>query len=290
VAAALPITEESTPTIDELTLVEKIPLGEVKGRIDHLAIDLTRNRLFVAELGNDSVALVDLAAGTLMKRLTGLKEPQGVAFAADRLFVANGGNGVVEMRQGDDLTRVGEIALGDDADNIRLDQDGRIADIPLAAHPESFQIEPGGDRIFVNEPRALRTAVIDRPSGKEIARWGAPRAFGNYAMALDAPNHRLFVVYRMPALVAAFDTRSGEMVSKAATCRDANDASYDAARSRLYVICGEGAIAVLDADAPRAISATALSPSCCRSILSASASRPSPWARWPGWRCSARRS
>jgi hypothetical protein len=87
------------------------------------------------------------------------------------------------------------------------------------------------------------------PSGKEIAQWGAPRAFGNFVMALDAAGHRLFVVYRMPALVAAFDTRNGEMVGEIATCRDADDAFYDAARSRLYVICGEGAIAVLDADA-----------------------------------------
>lgn len=38
-----------------LTVETKIPLGAVKGRIDHLAVDLARKRLLVAELCNDTV-------------------------------------------------------------------------------------------------------------------------------------------------------------------------------------------------------------------------------------------
>jgi hypothetical protein len=52
-----------------LVLEQKIPLGEVSGRIDHLAIDLARERLFVAELGNNSLGVVDLAAGKLLRRI-----------------------------------------------------------------------------------------------------------------------------------------------------------------------------------------------------------------------------
>ena len=61
-----------------LVLERKIPLGEVRGRIDHLAIDLDRDRLFVAELGNNSLGVVDLAAGKLLRRIGELDEPQGV--------------------------------------------------------------------------------------------------------------------------------------------------------------------------------------------------------------------
>ena len=43
-----------------LTVENKILLGKVAGRIDHLAVDLDRKRLFVAELGNNSVGVVDL--------------------------------------------------------------------------------------------------------------------------------------------------------------------------------------------------------------------------------------
>ena len=60
-----------------LHLEAKIPLGAVSGRIDHLAIDLKRQRLFVAELGNDSIGVVDLAANCVQSTLLGLKEPAG---------------------------------------------------------------------------------------------------------------------------------------------------------------------------------------------------------------------
>jgi len=263
-----PIGSAPSQPTDELALEAKIPLGAVKGRIDHMAVDVPSGRLFISELGNDSVAVVDFHAHKLVDRIGGLKEPQGLAYAAkvDHLFIANGGNGVVAIHRGRDLARVDEIALGEDADNIRLDGSdrvivgyghgalavleestgSRIATIPLAAHPEAFLLEPDGDRIFVNEPRALRTAVIDRSSGKEIARWNTLAA-GNFPMALDATGRRLFVVYRMPAAIAAFDTRNGDVLSQRPTCADADDVFYDTVRDRVYVICGEGAIAVIDA-------------------------------------------
>jgi hypothetical protein len=268
-ATALGLGETPGATVAELTLAETIPLGEAKGRLDHIAIDLPRERLFVAELANNSLAVIDLTAGKPPQRIKGLSEPQGVAYApeTDHLFIANGGTGVVQMRKGDDLALIREIALGEDADNIRLDGPDRvivgygggglavldaasgekITDIPLAAHPEAFLPEPGGDRILVNEPRALRTAVIARASGQETARWGAPGAAANFPMALDVKGRRLIVVYRMPAQIAAFDTSNGALLSQLATCRDADDVFHDAARDRVYVICGEGAVAVLDA-------------------------------------------
>ena len=68
------------------------------GRIDHLAIDIKRNRLFVAELGNNSIGVIDLATQKVVKRITGLHEPQGIAYEprADRVYIANAGDGVVK--------------------------------------------------------------------------------------------------------------------------------------------------------------------------------------------------
>ena len=73
-----------------LQLEAKILLGNVRGRIDHMAVDLKRQRLFVAELGNDSVGVVDLATHSLVRTITGLNEPQGVGYesSADILFCA----------------------------------------------------------------------------------------------------------------------------------------------------------------------------------------------------------
>ena len=106
-----------------LILEAKIPLGAVSGRIDHLGIDVKRQRLLVAELGNNSLGVVDLAAGKVLRRIPGLSEPQGVAYApsSDSVFVANAGDGSVHVLRGEDLTPIGRIELGDDADNVRVD-------------------------------------------------------------------------------------------------------------------------------------------------------------------------
>src|SRR6266478_7791462 len=173
-----------------LQLETKIPLGEVRGRIDHMAVDLKRQRLFVAELGNDSLGVIDLANQKLIRTITGLKEPQGVGYepSTDTLYVANAGDGSVRLFEGSDYNSTGRIELGNDADNIRVDAAAKrvfvgygsgalavidpstrskVGDISLEAHPEAFQIDPDTSQIFVNVPDAGSIAVVDRVSGKQ---------------------------------------------------------------------------------------------------------------------------
>src|ERR1700724_4407790 len=97
-----------------LQLEAKIALGNVRGRIDHMAVDLKRQRLFVAELGNDSVGIVDLPKRKLISRIPGLKEPQGVGYEplTDMLYVANAGDGSVRLFEGSDYKTTGQIELG----------------------------------------------------------------------------------------------------------------------------------------------------------------------------------
>ena len=120
--AADPASAQSTNT-GQLQLETKIPLGDVRGRIDHMAVDLKRQRLFVAELGNDSVGIVDLSNRKVISRIPGLKEPQGVGYepTTDMLYVANAGDGSVRLFEGGDYKATGQIELGSDVDNIRID-------------------------------------------------------------------------------------------------------------------------------------------------------------------------
>jgi DNA-binding beta-propeller fold protein YncE len=275
-ALILPLDAAPAATIPQLVLEESIPLGDVKGRIDHMTFDPGHKRLFIAELGNNTISVADLQNRRVEARLAGFDEPQGLGFVreTDTLFIANGGNGLVEMRRGSDFSLIKQIALGSDADNIRADERGRTViagygdgglavldaatgektrDIRLAAHPESFQIDALSQRIFVNEPKAFRITVIGYQTGKEIARWGASGAASNFAMTLDVEGQRLFAVYRLPALLTVFDTATGELIDKQATCGDADDAFYDANRKRVYVICGDGSIAVVAAAAKRLV-------------------------------------
>ena len=70
-------------------------------------------------------------------------------------------------------------------------------------------------------------------------------------MALDEPNHRLFVATRKPALLLAYDTISGRRTAESPICGDADDLFFDGQRHQLYAVCGEGVVDVIrqrDAD------------------------------------------
>jgi hypothetical protein len=53
-----------------LTLESKIPLGDIRGQLDHMAVDLHRQRLFVAELENDSVGVIDFERRKIVHMIT----------------------------------------------------------------------------------------------------------------------------------------------------------------------------------------------------------------------------
>jgi hypothetical protein len=254
--------------VQTLVLERKIPLGEVRGRIDHLAIDLARDRLFVAELGNNSLGVVDLGAGKLVRRIGNLDEPQGIAYdpATDTVFVADAGDGLVHRFAGADLMPLEPVQLGADADNVRLDPEadrvvvgyggGALAlidaasgkpatEIRLPGHPESFQLEHSGPRIFVNVPGARQITVVDRSNGRQVASWGLGDAQANFPMALDDADGRLVIGYRDPALLAVFDTGTGAPVARLPACGDTDDVFLDRQRHRLYLSCGAGFIDVV---------------------------------------------
>jgi len=252
-----------------LVLEAKIPLGSVKGRIDHLAVDLKRQRLFVAELGNNSLGIVDLAARKVLRTMTEFSEPQGVGYepASDTLYVASAGDGSVRLFGGDDLAPVGRIELGDDADNIRIDvargrvfvgygkgalavidpvSRGKTSEFRLKGHPEGFQIDDSGSRAFVNVPDARAIEVVDLSGGTANRALSTEGSRANFPMALDPDAHRVLVVFRSPPTLIALSTEDGKIVAKLETCGDADDVFVDAKRHRVYVSCGEGAVDVLE--------------------------------------------
>ncbi len=257
---------EQGPSPTALSVEARIPLGDIKGRIDHLAIDVSRHRLYVAELGNDSVGVVDVQARKVIHALTRLREPQGIVYVptTDTIYVANAGDGSVRIFDGADLNQRGQISLGSDADNVRVNHDGsrvfvgfgdgalaildpktqtKVAEIPLKAHPESFRIDNAGSRIFVNVPDAHAIAVIDLETKRQVANWTTGELRSNFPLALDASGHVLSV-FRQPAKVGLFNVQDGHLLGSFDTCGDSDDVSVDAKRSRLYVICGEGFVDV----------------------------------------------
>ena len=251
-----------------LTQVRTIPLDGVEGRIDHLGLDAKRRRLFVAALGNNTVEVVDMATGKVIQQIKNLSAPQGVGFApeSNRLAVANDEDGSCRLYDGTSLQQMAAIDLKDDADNVRYDVSSRrfwvgygegglaaidpasgkkIADVKLDAHPESFQLETKGKRIFVNVPGASHVAVVDRETGTVIRKFGLTEASANFPMALDEADHRLFVGCRRPATLLVLDTETGRTVTALDIVGDTDDVFYDAANKRIYVSGGAGGITVI---------------------------------------------
>ena len=244
-----------------------IPLEGVGGRIDHMAIDLGRRRLIVAELGNDTVDVIDIDGRNIVHRISRLKEPQGVAYIeeTDMIAVANAGDGAVRLFHAADFSPAGSVDLGDDADDLHLDRDGslvagygngglawidttaaaKLLALPLAAHPEGFQPHPRDGRVFVNVPDAHQIAVVDRATGKGLATWGMPWR-SNFPLAITPTGDALATVFRSPAKLALIDPDKGAVVAQADTCGDADDVYFDSRRGHIYVSCGAGFIDVFE--------------------------------------------
>jgi DNA-binding beta-propeller fold protein YncE len=262
-------SRESPP----LRLVQEIPLPGVEGRLDHFTIDPKRKRVIVSALGNNTVEIVDAFAGRRIHSISGLSDPQGTLYVAefDRLYVANAGDGTVRVFDGTSYAPVASIEFGEDADNLRYDAaakrvyvaygDGAIGAIDpktnarldvnykLEAHPEGFQLETKGPRIFVNLADKKSVAVIDRKTGK-ITTWQLGGGAANFPLTLDEAHQRVLVGTRKPARLVVFDMTSGKIVTSVPTAGDMDDLFYDSGRGRVYIPGGEGFISVFEQTEP----------------------------------------
>jgi len=257
----------------ELQLKQTIPLPGVEGRIDHLDFDAANERLFVCALGNNTAEVLDLRKSERVHTITGLGSPQGLVYIPElnRLFIANDKGGILKIYDAKSFQSVGELNFKDDADNVRYDDASKriyigfgsggiaivnapegkqIGSIELSAHPEAFELEKNGKRIFVNVPNSRQVAVIDRDEGKVVATWKTDLAFGNFPMAFDEANHRLFIGCRMPSKLVVLDADSGDIVAKIDISGDPDDVFYDSKRHRIYAICGAGKIDIIEQTDP----------------------------------------
>jgi hypothetical protein len=255
---------------EPLRFIRAIALPGVEGRMDHMTVDSAGQKLFIAALANNTVEVVDIKAGTHVQSLKGFQEPTGIASVHDAgsIAIANGQGDGVRTINAADYRVIKEIPIGDDSDNVRYDAgartlyvgygsgalaavrpaDGAVpARATLAGHPESFQLESSGRRIFVNVPTAGHIAVVDRGAMKVTATWPLSGAAANFPMALDETGRRLFVGCRRPAKILIYDTSAGKEAGAADIVGDTDDLFYDSARKRLYVSGGDGFIDVLDA-------------------------------------------
>ena len=278
----VPIANAQNVGGGRLHLTQTIVLPGVEGRIDHFAIDLPNERLFICALGNNSLEVIDLQKGERVHSITGLGNPQGVGYVAEtgRLVVANDKGGACNIYDTKTFAAIGRVDLKD-ADNVRcdaatkqayvgfgsggicvIDPQGakRVREFELPAHPEAFLLEKNGPRIFVNVPNARQVAVIDREQGKVVATWKTGEATSNFPIAFDEAQHRLFVGCRSPAQLVILNSDSGAVVTTVSIPPDPDDVFFDEKKHRLFAICGGGSVSVIDQINPDTYKASATIP------------------------------
>ena len=262
-----------------LTLKTRIPLATVDGRMDHMGIDVRGQRLFAAAFDHHTLEVIDLQAGRQVHTIANLIQPQGAFYdpSTNRLFVSSSGDGMVKIFDGSTFELLQTVKLSADADNVRYDARGKhvivgyggekslngqvaraqgqkdgalaliapatgekTAEIATDAHPESFQLEKSGTRVFINVPDKKEILVADLVSHSVLAHWAltAASCTDNFPMTLDETHHRLFVACRAPASLLVLDTESGKPVASVPfdPAVSSDDIFYDGSKGRVYVL------------------------------------------------------
>jgi len=258
-----PVNNSSKTTADSPTLVKTISLNPVNGRIDHMAINLKKQLLYIAAQGNNSLEVVSLQSGKVVQSICKLKKPQGIIYlpSQDRVALITGGDGFLRIFEATSFKQIKEIPIGSDAGNLRYDSTSnrlfaaydkgsiavidagkweKTADLKLSAHPESFQVDKKKNRLYVNVPGSRHIEVVDLAKGKVTERWPVSDAKLNFTMAFDEASQTIFVTCRRPATLLGYNTSNGKMIFKSPCSADADDIFYNNQKKEIYISGGEG--------------------------------------------------
>ena len=250
-----------------LWLVQTIPLPNVKGRLDHMDVDVTGKRLFVAGLENGTFEVVDLQSGKRIHSIPGFKKAQGALFVRElnKLFLASGDDGMLRVFRGDTLELLDSIHLepgpnrvvyapksrlvyvgygGKDAGKdygevgiIDAQNDKVVGDIKVVAHPSELLLDKGGNTLFVFVSIANTVQVIDTNKREVLSTWHVTSQRPGDA-AFDESTSRLFIGTRTPAEIVVMDSKSGKEVVHLPTPEGMDGVYFDAGHKRVYVSGG----------------------------------------------------
>jgi DNA-binding beta-propeller fold protein YncE len=251
-----------------LSLTKTIPLPDVPGGFNHMSYDASHHRVFLTATTKKTVEIIDVQAGKPERTLSG-DGPAAALFAPEfnQLYVTRAHNVCIydgatfDLRATIDLqSSLDELQYSPSAKElyagcmtsnktaiaiIALPEGKRKGEIKLPAKPQGFIAEHKGTRIFVNTPAPKQVVVLDAAQQKLLHQWALKDAAGNYPVAVDETNHRIFVGCRRPSELLVLDSASGNKIASVPISNDTDDLSFDPNKSRVYIACGSGFIDVV---------------------------------------------
>ncbi len=267
----LPIKLPKKHGPEVLKQVKDVTVANIEGVVQHMAADIKGNRIFLAATGNNTIEIFDSQTLQHLGSIQGLSQPQDVIFLpeSEHLLVSNAADGTLRTYDTKTLKMIDSKPMGGDANRIQVTPNGKFiivgwgvgglaivdtqsghrSDVQLKSHPEAIQLDSAGNRMFVSLPGVGEIAVVDRRSQTVTESWPV-RQHENAAMALDESDRRLFVVCRRPSKLLVVNIEDGSIMATLSTAADADDVFYDQKRKRIYVVGGEGEIAVYKQNGP----------------------------------------
>jgi hypothetical protein len=248
-------------------LVQTIPLKGIVGKLDHLAVDASGGRLFVANKINNTLDVVDLKTGMLVTQIPDQVKVSGVAFARDlnMIFVGNGG-GVCNGIDGKDYKTVFSTKA-EKADNVYYHSGDKTvyvahgetvsvldaktgavkAQIATGGKTEEFRVDKKAKKLFVNLRNPSVVAVIDLGKNEVVDRFKLTKTEVNGPLAYDDKAGLLFVGCGGKApMIIAVDAKTGMELTSVAIPGGIDNLHWDSKRNRLYASCADGAVAVVE--------------------------------------------
>jgi DNA-binding beta-propeller fold protein YncE len=252
---------------EPLRLVQTIPLPDVKGRIDHMDVDVKGKRLFVAGLENGTLEVVDLKEGKSTRSIPGFKAPQGIVYlpSLNKVFVASNDDGMVRVFRGDTLELLDSIHLDLGPNRLAYDSHagvlyvgygGKVAnkdkgevgiidaktnqhigDIDVGLRAAEILMDQSGQTLFVFDNIASKIQVIDTKKRAMVSAWQVSSQRPGDG-AFDESNHRLLIGTRVPPTMIVMDSTTGKEVASLPTVEGMDGVYYDAVHKRVYVSGG----------------------------------------------------
>lgn len=265
---ATPVRAEAQ-VVAPLRLVQTIPMPNVKGRLDHLDVDVGGRRLFVSGLENGSVEVVDLKAGKWVRSIPGFHKPQGILFVPElkKLFVASGDDGVLRVYDSGAHDLLASIKLDIGPNRLAYDTERKLlyvgyggkdagkdygeiavidavrdkvaANIRVAAHPAELLLNNSGERLIVLIPASSHIQLVDTKKREVVATWPVSSKQPGDA-AFDEPFHRLLIGTHTPPEMIVMDSNNGREIAGLPTVEGMDGVYYDSLRKRVYISGGRG--------------------------------------------------
>jgi DNA-binding beta-propeller fold protein YncE len=266
-AILLAISQANGASPEPLTLVKIIPLKGVAGKLDHLAVDSKGERLYVANKTNNTLDVVDLANGKLIRQVSDQGKVSGVAYSADlNLVYVGNGAGTCNAFDRQDFKQAFSTPTPN-ADNIHyysgtqtvyVGQDeilseldaktGAIkASIQLPGAVHGFKIDKKAGKIYAVLTNPNLVAVVDIAKREVTDKFELTLSDAGSPVAQDSENGLLFVgCPKKKPMVVVFDLKNGKEVAQIDIPAGVDDIHYDKRGHRLYASCGAGALVAIE--------------------------------------------